>query len=74
VGAEPEVSRGPVVAVVGMATVDYLYVLDDYPAADSVTRALAHRTVVGGLGGRGAISAKRLGGATRLLATRGTGR
>jgi sugar/nucleoside kinase (ribokinase family) len=73
VGAEPEVSRGPVVAVVGMATVDYLYVLDDYPAADSVTRALAHRTVVGGLGGRGAISAKRLGGATRLLATRGTG-
>jgi sugar/nucleoside kinase (ribokinase family) len=61
-----------VVAVIGMATVDYLYVLDDYPKADSVTRALEHRTVVGGLGGRGAIAASRLGAATRLLAACGT--
>ncbi len=56
-----------------MATVDYLYVLDDYPKADSVTRALEHRTVVGGLAGRGAIAASRLGAATRLLAACGTG-
>jgi sugar/nucleoside kinase (ribokinase family) len=73
VGAEPELSRPPVVAMIGMATVDYLYVLDEYPKADSVTRALEHQTVVGGLAGRGAIAAARLGGATRLLAACGTG-
>ena len=66
-------SRRPVVAMIGMATVDYLYVLDDYPEADSVAPALEHRTVVGGLAGRGAIAAARLGAATRLLATCGTG-
>jgi sugar/nucleoside kinase (ribokinase family) len=73
VGAGPGLSRPPVVAMIGMATVDYLYVLDDYPHADSVTRALAHQTVVGGPAGRSAIAATRLGGATRLLATCGTG-
>jgi sulfofructose kinase len=59
--------------MIGMATVDYLYVLDDYPKADSVTRALDHSIVVGGPAARGAITAKRLGGTTRLLATCGTG-
>jgi sugar/nucleoside kinase (ribokinase family) len=73
VGAKSETGRAPVVAVIGMATVDYLYVLDDYPPADSVTRALEHQVVVGGTAGRGAIAAKRLGGATRLLAACGTG-
>ncbi len=47
-GTEPELSRPPVVAMIGMATLDYLYVLDDYPKADSVIRAQEHRTVVGG--------------------------
>ena len=70
---EPGERRPPAVAVIGMATADYLYVLDDYPPADSVTPALEHRLVVGGLAGRGAIAAARLGGATRLLATCGTG-
>ncbi len=59
--------------MIGMATADYLYVLDDYPKADSVTPALDHQIVVGGLAGRGAIAAERLGGATRLLAACGTG-
>jgi sugar/nucleoside kinase (ribokinase family) len=72
-GAEPGLSRPPVVAVIGMATVDYLYVLDDYPRADSVTPALEHQIAMGGLGGRGAVAARRLGGATRLLAACGTG-
>jgi len=72
-GALPDLDRPPVVAVIGMATVDDLYVLDDHPGADTVTRALDHRIVVGGLAGRGAIAAKRLGGATRLLATCGRG-
>jgi sugar/nucleoside kinase (ribokinase family) len=65
--------RAPVVAMIGMATVDYLYVLDDYPKADSVTRALEHQVVVGGTAGRGAIAAKRLGGTVKLLAACGTG-
>ena len=73
-GARPELSRSPVVAMIGMATVDDLYVLDDYPKADSVTRALEHQIAVGGLPGRGAIAAARLGGATRLLAACGTGK
>jgi sugar/nucleoside kinase (ribokinase family) len=71
--AGPGLSRPPVVAVIGMATVDYLYVLDDYPKADSVTPALEQQTAMGGLGGRGAVAARRLGGATRLLAACGTG-
>jgi len=62
-----------VVAMIGMATPDYLYVLEDYPKADSVTPALEHQIVVGGLAGRAAIAAQRLGGATRLLAACGTG-
>jgi sugar/nucleoside kinase (ribokinase family) len=71
--AEAGLGRSPVVAVIGMATADYLYVVDDYPDADSVTPALEHQIVAGGLGGRGAVAAKRLGGATRLLAACGTG-
>jgi sugar/nucleoside kinase (ribokinase family) len=62
-----------VVATIGMATLDYLYLLDDHPVADSVNPALEYHTVVGGAAGRGAIAAKRLGGATRLLAACGTG-
>ena len=59
--------------MIGMATMDYLYVLDDYPEADSVNAALDYHTVVGGAAGRGAIAARRLGGETRLLASCGTG-
>jgi sugar/nucleoside kinase (ribokinase family) len=54
-----------------MATVDYLYVLEHHPKADSVTPALEYHTVLGGSAGRGAIAVKRLGGAARLLATCG---
>jgi len=73
VGARRDPDRAPVVAMIGMATVDYLYVLDDYPKADSVARALEYETAVGGAAGRGAIAARRLGGETRLLAACGTG-
>ncbi len=66
-----ETGREPVVAVIGMATVDYLYVLEHHPQADSVTPALEYHTVLGGSAGRGAIAAQRLGGAVRLLATCG---
>jgi sugar/nucleoside kinase (ribokinase family) len=70
-GADP--TRMPVIAMIGMATMDYLYLLDDYPRADTVTPALEHQAAVGGVAGRSAIAAARLGGATRLLATCGTG-
>jgi sugar/nucleoside kinase (ribokinase family) len=73
VGDGPELNRPPVVATIGMATVDYLYVVDDYPEADSVSRAVEHQIAVGGLAGRGAIVAKRLGGTVKLLASCGTG-
>jgi sugar/nucleoside kinase (ribokinase family) len=59
--------------MIGMATVDYLYLLDDFPRADTVTPALDHQIAVGGVAGRSAIAAVRLGGAVRLLATCGTG-
>ena len=72
-GAGAGTARAPVVAVIGMATVDHLYVLDDYPAADSVTPALEYHTVLGGAAGRGAVAARRLGASTRLLASCGTG-
>jgi sugar/nucleoside kinase (ribokinase family) len=60
-----------VIAVIGMATVDYLYVLEHHPRADSVVPALEYHTVLGGSGGRGAMAARRLGGAARLLTTCG---
>jgi sugar/nucleoside kinase (ribokinase family) len=72
VGAEPGLSREPVIAMIGMATVDYLYVLEAHPKADSVSPALEYQTVVGGAAGRSAIAAARLGGTTRLLAACGT--
>lgn len=72
-GGAPGLSRAPVVAMIGMATIDYLYVLEDYPQADSVNPALEYHTVVGGAAGRSAIAAKRLGATTRLLAACGTG-
>ena len=59
--------------MIGMATLDYLYLLEDHPTADSVSPALEYHTVVGGAAGRGAIAAKRLGGTTRLLAACGSG-
>ena len=59
--------------MIGMATMDYLYVLEDHPEADSVTPALEYHTVVGGEAGRAAVAAKRLGAETRLLASCGTG-
>ncbi len=65
--------RAPVVAIVGMATLDYLYMLEHYPGADTVTPALEHQTSVGGVAGRSAVAAARLGGSARLLATCGTG-
>lgn len=71
--AGPGADRAPVVAAIGMATVDYLYVLEDHPAPDSVNPALEYQMAVGGSAGRGAIAAARLGAATRLLATCGTG-
>jgi sugar/nucleoside kinase (ribokinase family) len=73
VSTDPELSRPSVVAVIGMATMDHLYVLEHHPKADSVNPALEYHTVVGGTAGRGAIAAKRLGGVTRLLAACGTG-
>lgn len=64
---------GPILAVIGRATIDYLYVLDEHPAADSVAPAEEHHIVAGGLAGRAAIAIKRLGATARLLATCGSG-
>ena len=63
----------PIVAAIGMATVDYLYVLPRHPAEDTENPVSEHHIVVGGPAGRGAIAAARLGGEVRLLATCGTG-
>lgn len=71
--AEARAGREPVVAAIGMATLDYLYVLGGHPAPDSVQPAAEYHAVAGGPAGRGAIAASRLGGTTRLLAACGTG-
>ncbi|MEV6323775.1 PfkB family carbohydrate kinase [Nocardia sp. NPDC051787] len=64
----------PKVAVVGMATIDYLYVLDSHPAEDSENPVRRHTVVVGGPAGRGSITAARLGGGgVGLYAMCGTG-
>lgn len=62
----------PTVAVIGMATIDYLYLLPQHPGADTENQALEHLAVVGGPAGRGAIAAARLGAQVRLLATCGS--
>ncbi|MFD4430827.1 hypothetical protein [Nocardia sp. NPDC058497] len=57
-----------------MATIDYLYVLDSHPAEDSENPVRQHEVVIGGLAGRGAIAAARLGGeGVALSAMCGTG-
>lgn len=64
----------PKVVVAGMATIDYLYVLDSHPAEDSDNPARRHTVVVGGQAGRGSITAARLnGGGVRLYAMCGKG-
>lgn len=65
--------RSPNVAVIGMATVDYIYHLPSHPVEDSENQALGHSIAVGGPAGRSSISAARLGGNVRLLATCGVG-
>lgn len=65
--------RRPELAVIGMATVDYIYDLPSHPKEDSENRANGHCVSVGGPAGRSAIAAARLGGSVRLLATCGTG-
>lgn len=68
------VNPSPTVVVVGMATIDYLYVLDGHPAEDSENPVRQHAAVVGGPAGRGSIAAARLGeGGVNLYAMCGTG-
>ncbi|WP_305779815.1 PfkB family carbohydrate kinase [Nocardia nova] len=68
------VKPSPKVAVVGMATIDYLYVLDSHPAEDSENPVRQYAVVVGGPAGRGAIAAARLGdGGVSLHAMCGSG-
>lgn len=59
------------IGVIGLATIDHLYVVSSYPAADTENRVADYLMVVGGPAGRGAIAAARLGGRVKLLATRG---
>ncbi len=65
--------RSAAVTVIGMATLDYLYVLKSHPVEDSENEVQEHRTAVGGPAGRGALTAGRLGATTTLLAMCGTG-
>ncbi|SQD99326.1 putative Ribokinase [Parafrankia sp. Ea1.12] len=60
-------ARSPVIAMVGMVTIDYLYVLESHPVEGSTNAAKAHRVVAGGPAGRSAIAAGRLGGDVRVL-------
>lgn len=59
--------NAPVIAMVGMVTIDYLYVLESHPVEGSTNAAKAHRVVAGGPAGRSAIAAGRLGGDVRVL-------
>ncbi len=61
-----------VVTAVGMATVDYLYVVDSHPAQDSENAVTSHAVAIGGPAGRAALTAGRLGADTRLLAMCGS--
>jgi sugar/nucleoside kinase (ribokinase family) len=63
-----QLKESPAVAMVGMVTLDYLYVLDAYPAEGTTNAARHQRIVAGGPVGRGAITAGRLGGRVTLLA------
>lgn len=65
--------KNPKVAVVGMATVDFLYTMERHPAEDTENKVQRFSSVVGGPAGRGAITAARLGAEVRLMATVGKG-
>ncbi|MEV4127417.1 PfkB family carbohydrate kinase [Nocardia sp. NPDC049707] len=66
-------TKSPTVAVVGMATMDYLYLLDSHVKEDSENEVRKHYVGVGGPAGRGSITAARLGGHVRVYAMCGTG-
>lgn len=66
--------QSPRVVVIGMATIDYLYVLDSHPLEDTENPVRRHSVVIGGPAGRGAIAAARLGmGNVALSAMCGVG-
>lgn len=60
-------------AIIGMVTLDLVYVTKSHPREDSENAVLAHTTAVGGPAGRSSVAAGRLGGDVRLLAMIGTG-
>ena len=60
-------------AVIGRATVDYLYVTNSHPIEDTENLVLNQVSVIGGSAGRAAIAAGRLGGDVHLLAMIGSG-
>ncbi|CAI7980062.1 hypothetical protein FRAHR75_720036 [Frankia sp. Hr75.2] len=65
--SQVQLVNAPVIAMVGMVTIDYLYVLESHPVEGSTNAAKAHRVVAGGPAGRSAIAAGRLGGDVRVL-------
>ena len=60
-------------AVIGRATVDYLYVTNSHPIEDTENLVLNQVAVIGGSAGRAAVAAGRLGGDVNLLAMIGSG-
>ncbi|MBF6452334.1 PfkB family carbohydrate kinase [Nocardia cyriacigeorgica] len=69
-----QLKASPRIVVAGMATIDYLYVLDSHPLEDTENPVRRHSVVVGGPAGRGAIAAARLGmGNVQLSAMCGVG-
>lgn len=64
---------GAKLAVIGRATVDYLYVTEAHPIEDTENYVLAQTAVIGGSAGRAAVAAGRLGSDVHLLAMIGTG-
>jgi len=62
-----QLNFSPSVVAVGMVTLDYLYILDSFPAEGSTNPARTRKVVAGGPIGRGAITAGRLGARVTLL-------
>jgi sugar/nucleoside kinase (ribokinase family) len=60
-------------AMVGMATVDLTYSLDHFPDEESENPVREQTTSIGGLMGRAAVTAARLGCEPKLFATCGVG-
>jgi sugar/nucleoside kinase (ribokinase family) len=69
--SSPERAEGRLVVCAGMAVIDHVYRVQDFPASGTKTRASEFYPVLGGCAANAAVAIHRLGGRARVVAPLG---